>query len=217
MFLHLCVILFTERVGFLACITSHMTRSGGGGLHPGGCIWGMGVGQTPPSPELGKRGGTHATGMLSCSSSFHGNNFSRQVPSDGSSFGVDWELVDPRLIAVKKFFITTRKRSLRRLCFYTCESFCSQGGGVSASVHTGIHPPGSRHSPKQASPGADPPGADTPPCAVHAGRYGQQAGGTHPTGMHTYFSILFFSHLRKHGGGRRNTNKLRSKCLFPSV
>ena len=25
----------------------------------------------------------------------------------------------------------------------------------------------------------------TPPGAVHAGRYGQQAGGTHPTGMHS--------------------------------
>ena len=29
------------------------------------------------------------------------------------------------------------------------------------------------------------PGSRQPPCAVHAGRYGQQAGGTHPTGMHT--------------------------------
>ena len=26
-------------------------------------------------------------------------------------------------------------------------------------------------------------GVDTPLCAVHVGRYGQQAGGTHPTGM----------------------------------
>ena len=26
-----------------------------------------------------------------------------------------------------------------------------------------------------------------PPCAVHAGRYGQQAGGTHPTGMQFLF------------------------------
>ena len=33
--------------------------------------------------------------------------------------------------------------------------------------------------------GCPPPGADTPPRAVYAGRYGQQAGGTHPTGMHT--------------------------------
>ena len=45
------------------------------------------------------------------------------------------------------------------------------GGGGSASVHAGIE---------------DPPGADTPR-AVHAGKYGQQVGGTHPTGMHTCF------------------------------
>ena len=34
-------------------------------------------------------------------------------------------------------------------------------------MHAGIHPPG----------------------AVHAGRYGQPAGGTHPTGMHTCLSM----------------------------
>ena len=39
-------------------------------------------------------------------------------------------------------------------------------------------------SPQEQTP-LSPPGADTPPGAVHAGRYGQQAGGTHPTGMHT--------------------------------
>ena len=40
-------------------------------------------------------------------------------------------------------------------------------GDGSASVHAGIPPPGK----------------ETPPCAVHAGRYAQQAGGMHPTGM----------------------------------
>ena len=45
--------------------------------------------------------------------------------------------------------------------FYTCLSFCPQTGVVSAS------------------------------CAVHAGRYGQQVGGTHPTGMHSC-SLDFF-------------------------
>ena len=78
-------------------------------------------------------------------------------------------------------------------------SVCPQGWGVSAPLHAGIHPvadtirsitppggdplghhlPGSRH----------PLGADTswnPPCTVHAGRYGQRAGGTHSTGMHTF-------------------------------
>ena len=49
-----------------------------------------------------------------------------------------------------------------------------------------------------------PPAADTPqeqapplPSAMHAGRYGQQAGGTHPTGMHTCLTIwLYFCRVR---------------------
>ena len=49
------------------------------------------------------------------------------------------------------------------------------GGGLSASVHAGIPPP---------------PGADTPG-AKHAGRYGQRADGTHPTGMQSCLSIFF--------------------------
>ena len=35
--------------------------------------------------------------------------------------------------------------------------------------------------------------AGTPALAVHAGRYGQQAGGTHPTGMHScYLNVIMF-------------------------
>ena len=30
--------------------------------------------------------------------------------------------------------ITARKRSLRRLCFYTCLSFCPRGGGIPACL-----------------------------------------------------------------------------------
>ena len=36
-----------------------------------------------------------------------------------------------------------------------------------------------------------PPGKADPPCAVHAGRYGQQGGGMHPTGMQLLFSLIF--------------------------
>ena len=77
--------------------------------------------------------------------------------------------------------------------------------GGSASVHTGIPPPWEQ-TPSPPPRGADPPGADIPgsrhplggadtpreqtpppgadpPSAQHAGRYGQCAGGTHPTGM----------------------------------
>ena len=57
-------------------------------------------------------------------------------------------------------------------------------------MHAGIPP-----SPPP-TPGADtPPGTDTlreqtPPGAVHAGRYGQQAGSTHPTGMQSCVSLI---------------------------
>ena len=49
-------------------------------------------------------------------------------------------------------------------------------------------PPGTRYTRRDQ---VHPPGPGTPagtrytPQAVHAGRYGQQAGGTHPTGMHS--------------------------------
>ena len=57
-----------------------------------------------------------------------------------------------------------------------CQEFCPLGGRVSASVHAGIHPPPWEQTP----PGADPPGKQT-------AAYGQRAGGTHPTGMHSCF------------------------------
>ena len=67
-------------------------------------------------------------------------------------------------------------------------------GGVSASVHAGIHTPLGADTPwEQTPPGADTPPEQTPPwsrhhpAAEHAGRYGQRAGGTHPTGMQSCF------------------------------
>ena len=60
-------------------------------------------------------------------------------------------------------FITAHKRSLQRLCFYSCLSVILFTGG-SASVHAGI-PPGTRHCPPARSrppPGADPPGTRHP-------------------------------------------------------
>ena len=51
------------------------------------------------------------------------------------------------------------------------------------------YPPGTRYTPRTRY---------TPlgryPRAVHAGRYGQQAGGTHPTGMHSCSSTIFAEH-----------------------
>ena len=42
-------------------------------------------------------------------------------------------------------YFTACKRSLRRLCFYTCLSFCSQVGGCLPQCMLGYTPPGSRH------------------------------------------------------------------------
>ena len=78
----------------------------------------------------------------------------------------------------RTIFITARKRSLRRLRFYTCLSFFSRGGlSFSACRDTNplgadttwIRPLGSRHPPEADTPQADthpkqtPPIADTPP------------------------------------------------------
>ena len=73
--------------------------------------------------------------------------------------------------------------------------------GGSASVHAGIPPPplARQTSPLQ---GRHPLGRQTSPwqgrplscqgdspCTMHAGRYGQQAGSMHPTGMQSCFKI----------------------------
>ena len=105
----------------------------------------------------------------------------------------------------KKFFIlliTVRKRSLGQgnIFIGVCQEFCSRGGGVPGQVH----PPG---------PGTPPQCffffaffpllfskflinyfiICSPPRAVHAGRYGQQAGSTHPTGMHSCLCLILIS------------------------
>ena len=119
---------------------------------------------------------------------------------------------------------TARKRSLRRLCFYTCLSVQRGGGEYLARYPPGqlpprqVHPLGRYTSPRHVHPlgrythlGRYPPGqvhprqvhplgrytplgrylpwAGTPPGQVHPPQcmlgYGQQAGGTHPTGMHS--------------------------------
>ena len=75
---------------------------------------------------------------------------------------------------------TARNEVRARLYFHRRVWFCSQGGGVGIPACTEADPPRSRHSPGTRRP---PPGPDTPPGAEHSTRYGQCAGGTHPTGM----------------------------------
>ena len=111
--------------------------------------------------------------------------------------------------------VTARKRSLGQGNIFTpaCQSWTvTQGGYLTRyipqdQVHypqdlryylpaTSVHPQLTRYTPHCDQ--AHPPGPGTPqldqvhpqtryypPSSVHAGRYGQQAGGTHPTGMHS--------------------------------
>ena len=82
-----------------------------------------------------------------------------------------------------KLLFTARKLSLGQGNIFSsvCQEFCSQGAADTPPDQAPLlwtRPP----------PGADPPRADLPrtrhpPWAEHAGRYGQQASGTHPTGM----------------------------------
>ena len=99
--------------------------------------------------------------------------------------------------------ITIHKRSMWRLCFYTCLSFCPQQGGclpqcmLGYTPSPGRNPPG-RHPLGQIPPWEDTPGQssaweDTPwetcwdtQCPVHAGiNMATAVDGTHPTGMHS--------------------------------
>ena len=93
-----------------------------------------------------------------------------------------------------EYFITiftARKQSLRRLCFYTCLSFCSQGG-YPKQVHPLAGTPPSRYTPRQVHPlgrytiwAGTPPGrythplAGTPQAGTFPGRYTPWAGTPH--------------------------------------
>ena len=83
--------------------------------------------------------------------------------------------------------ITTRKRSLGQGNIFSSvyQEFCLQGSLPQCML--GCQPPWqgdtslARRPPWQGRPPT--PWQGDPPCPVHAGIYGQQAGGMHPTGM----------------------------------
>ena len=108
-------------------------------------------------------------------------------------------------ILLECILVTTHKRSLGQGNIFApvCHSVHREG---SASVHAGTrqvhHPPGTRQAPPRTrhyppgpgrhppGPGRHPPGPSRHPPPEHTGRYGQQAGGMHPTGMQSFFPIL---------------------------
>ena len=116
------------------------------------------------------------------------------------------------------FIITVRKRSLRRLCFHRCLSVHRGVYPIACRADTplGRHSDGQTHFPTwEDTPRADTPWQtpprhtlpprhtppwQTPPGQTHSSSpawwmlgYGQQAGGTHPNGMHPCYQ------LRTHG------------------
>ena len=98
---------------------------------------------------------------------------------------------------------------------------------VSHSVHMGGHLPQCMLGYADPLPRSRPLGAEIPPPpAVHAGRYGQQAGGTHPTGMHTCckdppsFQLkrsLFYNFTTKYTFTRRNIDCMNAMIKNESL
>ena len=86
---------------------------------------------------------------------------------------------------------TARKRSLGQGNIFrsVCQEFCPQGGLPQCMLG---NPPWEQAPPEQPpqEQAPPPPGPGTPPPAEHAGRYGQWAGGTHPTGMQSCYCMV---------------------------
>ena len=142
-----CVCLSTKEGGGIpACIAGLQAHTGGGrvevsglrnspGPHPGG--WSPGpprgglsrhtLRQTPPKQTATTAGGTHPTGMHSCSQSIRTGRV-------GGHQRILWPNFAENCIKVKKIvrearpIFTARKRSLRRLCFYRVSVILSTGG-----------------------------------------------------------------------------------------
>ena len=100
----------------------------------------------------------------------------------------------------KGFNIYRPQRSWGKVIFSQASVILSTGGEYldRYTPRDQLHPPRTRYThplgpgtPPQDQLHIPPPRPATPPlAAVHAGRYGQQAGGTHPTGMHSCFVLV---------------------------
>ena len=97
-------------------------------------------------------------------------------------FWTSWNFLSEHFLKYGQQLITARKGNLRRLCFYTCMSFCPQGG-VPGQVLPVRYTPG-RYAPGQGTPQAGTPRAGTtprqvPPRQVHPPKQ------VHPLGRYT--------------------------------
>ena len=179
----------------------------------------------PPPPAYSQWvAGTHPTGMhsnyrcLSVHRGVHGWGpppathapqathapFSIHAPSHAHSLPYGWQVGGTYSTGMHSCY--PHKCSLRRLCFYKCLSVHRRG--VYPSMHWDRPPPWEQ----------TPPPSRHPPGAVHAGRYGQQTGGTHPTGMHSCLQFNYMSLLQNFKWSPLEINtEIRSVSEFSKI
>ena len=150
--------------------------------------------------QLTKYTRCHFSSMVICTDMNHNANAKEPGVISGARTDTDW-IVSARY----------RTRVVIAACFHRY-LFVHGGGGVLPHCMLGYTPPRAdtlweqsplgpeADTPPQQTPsmGADTPGSRNhlpqsrhPPCSVNAGRYGQQAGGMHPTGIHTSLSVIY--------------------------
>ena len=93
------------------------------------------------------------------------------------------------LITLLLFLPPATKLGQGNIFSSVCQEFCPRG--ESAPLHAGIPPRADPPSGSRHPSGTSSPPDQAPPGAVHAGRYGHQAGGTHPTGMQSCCLCIF--------------------------
>ena len=112
------------------------------------------------------------------------------------------EMILLKRVPIQVSIFTVRKRSLRRLCFYTCLSFCSRGRGS-----PGPYPKGrlrclaggvSRPIPRGEVGGRLAGGVCIPACTEAeppspVQQTATAADGTHPTGIHSKATLFVFA------------------------
>ena len=121
---------------------------------------------------------------------------------------------DRNLHTISVVFFTARKRSLGQGNIFSsvCQKFCPRGVVCLSACWDTTHTPLARRPPpllarrlplvSQPPLAKRPPPARRPPYTVHAGRYGQQSGSMHPTGMHSCLTerLLLFGTWSKYSG-----------------
>ena len=145
------------------------------GMHDRGCAWQGGMhGWGHVWQGVCMTGGVHGSGACMAGACMAGSMHGR-----GCLIMINTHLLE---------IITIHKRSMQRLCFYTCLSFCPQQGGCLPQCMLGYTPspgrnphadtPLGRYPPEKTPPDSHPPEktppGKTPTCPVHAGIHSVQ-------------------------------------------